>query len=141
MNPTIELRVKTMIRALNEIIIPAVDENNALAKEQAGLLVGHLQALLLHEGRENEMRERERTALKNLARVLVEASDGGAATKAASKRLAELPADADTDSLSHAIEALVIDAGIDGSETFKRTCDKWVIAHGPQRKLTRANLV
>ena len=37
MNPSIELRIKTMIRALTEVIIPAVDPNNSLAQEQARL--------------------------------------------------------------------------------------------------------
>ena len=46
MNPSIELRIKTMVRALTEIIIPAIDRDNSLAQEQAGLLIGHLHVLL-----------------------------------------------------------------------------------------------
>ena len=135
MNPTIELRIKTMIRALTEIIVPVVDPRNALAQEQAGLLVGHLHALLLHEGREKAMCDGERAALKDLSNALVEVSDGGAITTAATSHLKALPNDVDTDTLSHAIEALVIDAGIDGSETFKRACDSLVIQHAREENL------
>ena len=129
MNPTIELRIRTMIRALNEIIMPAIDQNNALAREQAGLLVGHLHVLLMHEGREQRIGEVERCSLVGLADALLENSDGGDATAAATKRLRDLPDDVDIDTLSHAVEALIIEAGVDGSDGFKRACDRLVIEH------------
>jgi hypothetical protein len=129
MNPSIELRIKTMVRALTEIIIPAIDRDNSLAQEQAGLLIGHLHVLLQHEGREHLICEIERKGLKQLADDLLAASHGGEATSAAAARLKALPDDVDTNTLSHAIEALIIDAGIDGSDTFKQTCDTLVIKH------------
>jgi hypothetical protein len=130
MNPSIELRLRTMIRAMNEIIIPAVDGGDSLAQEQARLLLGHLHVLLQHEGREQAMCDIERSDLQRLASALVEASSGGSATAAATARVQNLPDDVDTDGLSHAIEALIIDSGSDGSEAFKRACDTLVIAHG-----------
>ena len=45
MNPSIDLRIRSMLRALQETVIPALDPSDALAREQAGLLVGHLHAL------------------------------------------------------------------------------------------------
>jgi len=139
MNPSIKLRIHTMIRALNEAIIPAVDPGNALAQEQANLLVGHLHVLLQHEGREQLICEVEHTELMRLGSALVEASRGGSATAAATARVRNLPKDVDTDTLSHAIEALIIDSGIDGDDAFKRACDKLVIEHG--REATRRSRV
>ena len=129
MNPSIELRIKTMIRALTEIIIPAVDQNNSLAQEQAGLLVGHLNVLLAHQGREHLMRNVEHEALKELGTALVAESDGGDVTMAASASLNEHIKHSDIDSLAHAIEKLVVDAGVDGSDAFKSVCNTLVIQH------------
>ena len=53
----------------------------------------------------------------------------GDATAAATKRLRDLPDDVDIDTLSHAVEALIIEAGVDGSDGFKRACDRLVIEH------------
>jgi hypothetical protein len=138
MNPTIELRLRTMIRALNETIIPAVDPNDSLAQEQAGLLLGHLHVLLQHEGQEKAVSDVEHAALKELADTLIHASSGGSATAAATEHVRQL-LDEDTDTLSHAIEALIIDAGIDGSDGFKATCDSLVIEHG--REATRRSRI
>ena len=135
MNPSVELRLRTMIRALNETIIPAVDPNDSLAQEQAGLLLGHLHVLLQHHGREQKVCDNEHEALKKLALALIESSDGGDVTEAATKRLRQLVNDGDIDSLSHAVEALIVDAGTDGSEAFKKTCDALVIQHGREATL------
>ncbi|MEH6759350.1 MAG: hypothetical protein V7676_17870 [Parasphingorhabdus sp.] len=37
-----EIQIKSMIKAMTEVVLPAVDENNALAVEQAQLIIGHL---------------------------------------------------------------------------------------------------
>jgi len=42
MSPDLDLRFRTMMAALTDIIMPALDPNNSLAKEQAGLLLGSL---------------------------------------------------------------------------------------------------
>lgn len=139
MNPSIELRIHTMIRALTESIIPAVDPENSLACEQANLLLGHLHVLLQHEGREKTICDIERACLIQLAGALVDASSGGSATVAATARVRNLSDDVDTDTLSHAIEALIIDSGIDGSEAFKRTCDTLVVEHA--REATRRSRI
>ena len=52
MNPSIELRLRTMIRAVTEVILPAVNPHDSLAQEQAQLLIGHLHALLQHHAHE-----------------------------------------------------------------------------------------
>lgn len=139
MNPSIELRIRTMIRALTESIIPAVDPENSLAQEQANLLLGHLHVLLQHEGREKTMCDVEQADLKQLAGALVEASSGGSMTAAATARVRNLPDGTDTDTLSHAIEALIIDSGIDGSEAFKCSCDTLVLEHS--REATRRSRI
>lgn len=45
MTPDIDLRISTMVRAMEEVVMPAVDTHNGLAREQAALLVGQLKLL------------------------------------------------------------------------------------------------
>ncbi len=45
MTPSIDLRVATLIRAVEDVIAPAIDQTNHLAKEQTALLVGQLKLL------------------------------------------------------------------------------------------------
>ena len=129
MNPSIELRIRTMMRALTEVIIPAIDSQNPLAMEQANLLLGHLQVLNQHQGREKQIEEIEHSALNELSHSLVEVCDGGHTTSAALSTIRELPQGVNTDELAHAIEELVISIGVDGSIPCKRKCKKLVIEH------------
>lgn len=45
MKPSMELRIKTMIKAVREVVLPAIDGNNSSAIEQAKLVVGSLDLL------------------------------------------------------------------------------------------------
>ena len=135
MNPSIELRIRTMIRAMSDIIIPAIDREAPLAQEQAGLLLGHLQVLLQHEGREQQIDKIEHAALEQLAQALLHCCRGGQMTTSAADLIRSLPQDVDTDTLSHAVESLIIQAGIDGAEDFKRDCDELVLDYARQETL------
>ena len=42
MTPSIELRLQTMIKAMAEIILPAIGPGNDLAREQGQLMIAHL---------------------------------------------------------------------------------------------------
>lgn len=53
MIPSTELRLQTMMRAMTESILPALDPKDSLAQEQAGLMMGHINALLQQAGQED----------------------------------------------------------------------------------------
>lgn len=129
MNPSIELRLRTMIRALTEVIVPAVDAQDSLAREQAQLLLGHLHALLQQHRHEADIDRVERRTLDKLAHDLAEASAGGEATARATTRLRAQPPDTATADIAHAVEALLIASGEDGSESFQRTSAALVLKH------------
>ena len=42
MNPDIDLRLKSVLKALSDVIVPALPAHERLAREQANLVVGHL---------------------------------------------------------------------------------------------------
>lgn len=46
MSPDLDLRLRTMIATMDDVISPAIDKSNKLAVEQAGLLVGSLKMIM-----------------------------------------------------------------------------------------------
>ncbi len=46
MEPGIDLRIRTMIKAMTEVVLPAVDPANGAAQDQARLVIGSLDMLI-----------------------------------------------------------------------------------------------
>jgi hypothetical protein len=135
MNPSIELRLRTMIRAVTEVIAPALDPQDSLAREQSQLLLGHLHALLQQHTHEAGMERLEYHALGELARALTATCAGGPVTTSAAADLRALPPDATTAVIAHAVERLLIASGEDGSETFQRASAALVLDHARESAL------
>ena len=55
MNPSSQLRLSTMMRAMTDIILPAIPASESMAQEQSQLLIGHIAALMAQDGREREL--------------------------------------------------------------------------------------
>ena len=45
MTPSISARIDSMVQAMDDIVLPSIDENNNLAREQAQLVIAHLNLL------------------------------------------------------------------------------------------------
>lgn len=45
MQPSIEMRLRTMMKALSEVVMPAIDPTNRMALEQAGVVLGSMDML------------------------------------------------------------------------------------------------
>ena len=129
MNPSIDVRFKSMIRALTEVIIPALDPHNSLAQEQARLLIGHLHAALLQMPTANQVTTTEHAALRGLAEALLTTSSGGPLTLAAADQARAALTEDDSTKLTHALEALVLAAVTDGSAEFLASSQHAVLAH------------
>ena len=97
MNPSIDVRLVTMIRAMTGVIIPALAETPGLASEQAQLVLGHLHVLreqLEYAGRFEEL---EYHAAVSLGEAFVAATREDITPGPAWRRLeAALAADAGT---------------------------------------------
>jgi hypothetical protein len=128
MNPSIDLRIQSMQRALTEVILPAIAVDNPLAQEQARLLLGHLHALALHHRHAARFADLELRASAALAKQLLLDVTGGAATHAAATRLRECLPEHDF-RFSAAIEALVIATGIDGDSHYAERIGALVLQH------------
>ena len=128
MNPDVTLRLKTLMRAMSEVVIPAIDDDNSLAQEQGRLVLGHLNALLQHHAGEAELVDRDTQATRALAHALLDAGRGGGATEAARETLLAALKD-DGDELGHAIEGLVLAIGVDGEASLHTASTRLVMAH------------
>ena len=131
MNPSVELRLRTMIRAVTENILPAIDPTDSLAQEQGRLLLGHLYALLQQHGHEESLRDRQRRLLDRLAQDLLDAGSGGPLTLAARAALGAA-LDAGDDALSFAVERYVLAAGSDGDVGLRERSAALVLAHAAE---------
>jgi hypothetical protein len=135
--PTIDDRLSSMARALEEIILPALPHDQSLAVEQAQLMLGHLAVIREQLDISPAFEQAECNDLENLANALLDTAQGGARTAASTLRLRELtdaqrPSDAKalrdrTVSLSVAIEELIEASGIDGSTAFNDCSAELVI--------------
>jgi len=129
MNPSVDLRIHSMMRALTEVVLPAVDPDNSLAQEQVRLLLGHLHALTLHYRDEARLDEQSLIALETLAHELLAQCAGGAGTLAAAKAVQVALVASDTRELSRAIESLMIASGVDGEPAFQAASAALVMTH------------
>ncbi|MBR9913011.1 MAG: hypothetical protein GYB33_21940 [Gammaproteobacteria bacterium] len=118
MTPSTQLRLQTMLRALAESITPAIDPTDSLALEQAGLLQGHIQALLEQQGQEHRIDQKEFDALRELAKFLLSVAAGGTAFTQAKSNLEQALDGDDAIALSLATERLL--SAPDASQAFKQ---------------------
>ena len=82
MNPSTQLRLSTMMRAMTDIILPAIPASESMAQEQSQLLIGHIAALMAQDGRERELQAHNAANLIDVAEL----------EKLAAEKLAELNA-------------------------------------------------
>lgn len=125
MNPSIELRLRSMIRAITETILPAVDPGNSLAQEQTRLLLGHLHALLLQHAHAGEIAQLVKRDAERLANDLLREVRGGPQTMGAALHLRA--ALAGTGSIAHAVEQLLVASGVDGDPVFVDFSERTVL--------------
>ena len=139
MMPSIELRLQTMVKAMADVILPALAPENALAREQAQLLMAQLGMIAKHWRKAAEYDALGRREIAALAERLRALAAGGAETRTAADALAALlrrrearPAgavDEDRAAIANAIDTLIRASGIDGDEAFRRASSKAILEY------------
>ena len=143
MTPDIGVRLRSVIRALEEVLLPAIAADNPLAREQAVLAMGHLRML---DGQWRYAADYARLnldAMVDLGRDLLAAVEGGDQTRSAAAALERgIETDGAVDpaalhrlwmqngTVSTAIDRLSRAASVDGSREFQATLDRHVLRHG-----------
>lgn len=140
MTPSIDLRVATLIRAVEDVIAPAIDQTNHLAKEQAALLVGQLKLLAAQW---NRAADYAAVCHADLAETLVGLKVEGAeqtqhAYAAVTDAISTPPgrdAEADYKALMRCADGLVRAADEDGSLEFRRDLRARLLAFSTRQAL------
>lgn len=86
MIPSHALRLQTMLRSMVEVILPAIDANQQLARDQAQILVGNLKLLAEQAARTYDYELAELREFVSLLRRLGEQAQGGAESNLAAQR-------------------------------------------------------
>jgi hypothetical protein len=139
MMPSIELRLQTMAKAMTDVILPALAPENALAREQAQLMIAQLGMIAKHWRRAAEYDALGLRTIFALAERLFAVAAGGAETSAAAEAIAALlrrreayptvVVDEERAAIANAIDALVRASGIDGDEAFKRASSEAILEY------------
>lgn len=137
MIPGPEVRYRNLIKTIEQIVLPAVDPTNALAVEQAHLVVAHIR---LMEGQASYIAAYDALCLRRIevmGRDLAAAALGGAQVRDAKDRLeAVLDQLAGPDlaarrhAIAAAIDELVVASAVDGDPGFLNASQSIIIAQG-----------
>jgi hypothetical protein len=142
MTPNVDDRLASVIRALGEIVLPALPASASLAREQTQLVIGHLAILRAQLDRTPEFEREEAADVRALAEQLANA-EGGAATSAARDALRDsiaaslqaAPREAAAE-LRARIDALVRASAQDGSAHSRAAALRAVHVHEVKRART-----
>ncbi len=83
MVPGHALRIQSMLRSMQEVVIPAIPRDQNLAHDQANIIVGNLRLMSEQHDKVYQYELVELREYTALVRALIEASAGGVSTRAA----------------------------------------------------------
>jgi len=135
MNPSVDDRLASVVRAVTDVIVPSLPPDAGLAREQAQLVVGHLQILRAQLDAAPAFEQEELTDARALGVALLSKGQGGAKTSAALKSLREaVEHDGSSEHcrqtrmrIIQAIDLVIRGAAIDGSAAFSDHLSKTVV--------------
>jgi hypothetical protein len=145
MTPSIELRIQTMIKAMAEIILPAIGPGNDLAREQGQLMIAQLGLIAKQWDKALAYDSICLRELIGLARRLCNEAAGGPQTTAAAGALSallqrhasgdELPTthagiDEVRAAIADGIDKLVRATEVDSTPAFHDASGKAILDHG-----------
>lgn len=148
MLPGITNRLNALVKAVDAIILPAVDPDNDLAKEQATLTLGHLKVLLEQWDKAFVYELGNYVELRQLAEKILPLVEGGVQIQQACGALASAHAQAPTElpfgseplneeakKLGDAIDELIYATHEDGGDDFKDQLEQIMVEYGEEQTL------
>ncbi len=142
MTPNVDERLASIVRSLSEVVLPHLPPEASLAQEQVHLCIGHLQILRGQMDQIPAFEQEELSDAVSIARELIGAAEGGAATSAAIDGL-HRAADAagaghvrdDRKAVLEAVDVLVKAVASDGSAQTKARLSAIILRHETERSL------
>jgi hypothetical protein len=135
MTPSFEVRLQSVIHGLRDVVIPAVNPNEALAVEQSGLILAQLTMLLHQFPYANRYYQLCRDDAHATAALIVVEPSGGPISQLATAALAALLARTNADdphadylSLADGIATLTIAVSEDAEPESRKRVDAAVLA-------------
>lgn len=140
MIPSIDDRLASVVRALTDIILPALPPEAGLAIEQSQLAIGHLQIIVAQLAAAPAHEQEEADDARALASALLAKGEGGAQTRTALATLkgavaVEDSARDDRVAIHGAIDALVRATSVDGAAVFRAALGTIIVAHQTPRTI------
>lgn len=140
MNPSIDDRLAGLIRAMSDIILPALQSSGGLAQEQGQLVLGTLLTIRQQLDDAPRYERAEVAAAESLGKQLFACAQGGSETQGAAAHLQqaiEMPDGvsasvmrAKLEAIHGAIEQLIHASSRDGSEAFRERQSRLVLDYG-----------
>jgi hypothetical protein len=136
MNPSVDDRLASVVRAITDVILPSIPADAGLAREQTQLVIGHLQILRAQLDAVPAFEQEELSDARALAAALLAKGQGGASTTASLNALR----DAESQSIAgehhrdtrrrinQAIDGVIRSCAADGSAAFRAALEQTVIA-------------
>lgn len=133
MNPSVDDRMNSVLRALQTVVLPALPPEASLAREQVMIAMGHLQILQAQRDATPGYEAEELSDILAMARQIVEV-DGCQGTcasardslKQAMRESDQHPREA-AEAIREAIDTLLIAAGQPGMETYHRKLSQLIL--------------
>lgn len=139
MNPSVDDRLNSVLRALQSVVLPALPESANLAREQIMLAMGHIQIIQAQRDATPGYEEGERADIADMARALLAVAGGGEPSAAARAELETRLADKNglarerAEAVREAIDALLLSAHAGDERDYHRRLAAAILPLGRAR--------
>ena len=137
MNPSVDDRLNSVLRALETVVLPALPANASLAQEQVMLAMGQLQIIQAQRDAAQGYEQEELDDIVAMARAVLDAGDHPAGCSAARQSLSQALANEDgyprerSERVRGALDALLVAAHDESA--YHRTLAEIILPLGQQR--------
>ena len=138
MNPSVKDRLGSVVRALNEVVLPALPKEASLAQEQVMLAMGHIQIILAQMDAAPDFLADEAADLAIMGNAVAASAKGGAKTLAAKDTLiaalaVEGASETRTAAIQDAIDGILCALAEDGEASARSAVTRAVLDQGAVR--------
>jgi hypothetical protein len=141
MNPSVDDRLNSVLRALQTVVLPALPDNASLAREQVMLAIGHIQIIQAQRDATPAFEQDELDDLRTMAEAILAIDAPPAPCARERDALAAVLANADADgpprqaaeAIRAAIDALLIAARTAGEARFHTALAATILPLGRAR--------
>ncbi|NVE96033.1 hypothetical protein [Altererythrobacter lutimaris] len=139
MNPSVDDRLNSVLRALETVVLPALPPEASLAQEQVMLAMGHLQIIQAQRDVTPAFEQGELEDISILARAMLEVSEAPEAVSTARQALiSALESDValarnKAEAIRSAIDGLLVAARQAGAKEYHRELARIILPMGRER--------